>query len=262
MDRSILIRLSWGVAVCGGAVLSALLAHWLLGPGMLSAVLGAVVAVSFTFLLLERLWFAPRERDLQALYGQLRGGPLPDGVDPRIEAVSRQLIRYRSLTDKLAETGSLIAVSAAEVAFSCTALKQRVHAQVTSVNGIADSSARISATVQAAAQSSGEAVQSSRRTNQASHEGHDCVADALNHMEQMKQRMQQASMLMTSLESRAGEIQRITEVITGIAEQTNLLALNAAIEAARAGEQGRGFAVVGGAGRGGGPPAAGAPPPK
>ncbi|MCG5513156.1 methyl-accepting chemotaxis protein [Ectothiorhodospira shaposhnikovii] len=244
MDRSILIRLTWAAAVCGGAVVFALLMHWLMGPGLPAVMVGAVAAVAITFLLLERRWFAPRERDLQALYGQLQGGPMPDGVDPRIEAVSRQLNRYRNLTDKLAETGSLIAVSAAEVAFSCNALKQRVHAQVTSVNGIADSSTRISATVQAAAQSSGEAVASSRRTNQASHEGHECVADALRHMEQMKERMQQASALMTSLESRAGEIQRITEVITGIAEQTNLLALNAAIEAARAGEQGRGFAVV------------------
>ncbi|WP_090208255.1 methyl-accepting chemotaxis protein [Ectothiorhodospira magna] len=239
-----MIRLSWGLACCGAAVLSALLAYWLLGPGPVATVTGAVVAVVITLLVLWQVWFMPKERDLQTLYGQLQGIPLAEGTDPRIEAVARQLLRYRGLSDKLAETGALIAVSAAEVSFSCNTLKQRVHAQVTSMQGIADSSTRISATVQSAAERSGEAVASSRRTNQASEEGHHCVLDTLNHMEAMKQQMQEASSLMNNLENRAGEIQRITEVISGIAEQTNLLALNAAIEAARAGEQGRGFAVV------------------
>ena len=53
-----------------------------------------------------------------------------------------------------------------------------------------------------------------------------------------------AAQMIRSLESRATDISKITDVIKEIAAQTNLLALNAAIEAARAGEQGRGFAVV------------------
>jgi len=47
-----------------------------------------------------------------------------------------------------------------------------------------------------------------------------------------------------SLQTRAGEIGEVVNLIKDIAEQTNLLSLNAAIEAARAGEHGRGFAVV------------------
>lgn len=47
-----------------------------------------------------------------------------------------------------------------------------------------------------------------------------------------------------SLNTQAGKVTHILEIIRSVAEQTNLLALNAAIEAARAGESGRGFAVV------------------
>ncbi len=53
-----------------------------------------------------------------------------------------------------------------------------------------------------------------------------------------------SSEAVTSLSTRASEIDAIITLIKDIAEQTNLLALNAAIEAARAGEHGRGFAVV------------------
>ena len=46
------------------------------------------------------------------------------------------------------------------------------------------------------------------------------------------------------IETSAGRISRIVDVIESISFQTNILALNAAIEAARAGAAGRGFAVV------------------
>ena len=70
------------------------------------------------------------------------------------------------------------------------------------------------------------------------------VAEATREMTLIAEQATSAAQMIRSLESRATDISKITDVIKEIAAQTNLLALNAAIEAARAGEQGRGFAVV------------------
>ncbi|ANB01824.1 methyl-accepting chemotaxis protein [Ectothiorhodospira sp. BSL-9] len=243
MTQRILLMI--GLVVLAG--LLALILVWLMGPGPGAAILASMLATGGAVTLMDRLHVAPREQALETLYAQtLSRSPAPLTVteDPRSKVIAQALDRQRKLAGRLADTGSRIAVSAAEVSHASVILKQRVHSQVSTVNGIADASGQISATVQTSVESSEQAAESARLTNEASHAGHACVEDALSHMEEMKGRMEQASRLMSRLEGRAGEIQRITGVISGIAEQTNLLALNAAIEAARAGEQGRGFAVV------------------
>lgn len=64
--------------------------------------------------------------------------------------------------------------------------------------------------------------------------------------ESIRDVVQRSAASVQLLDSRMGEIDEITGLISDITTQTNLLALNAAIEAARAGEHGRGFAVVAG----------------
>lgn len=79
-----------------------------------------------------------------------------------------------------------------------------------------------------------------------SEDGQKLVEQTLQHMNLIKQVMNQSQEAALKLGERSKEIGGIINIISEIAEQTNLLALNAAIEAARVGEMGKGFAVVAG----------------
>lgn len=87
-------------------------------------------------------------------------------------------------------------------------------------------------------------LQNTVQATQAVEDGHTAISSSIQQMQQVKQTVEELSISVTGLGSKATEVTKVIDEITGIAEQTNLLALNAAIEAARAGEQGKGFAVV------------------
>ena len=74
--------------------------------------------------------------------------------------------------------------------------------------------------------------------------GNDVVYSAIDHMNNISNKVATSSQVVSVLGDKSKEIGSILSLISSIAQQTNLLALNAAIEAARAGEQGKGFAVV------------------
>lgn len=102
----------------------------------------------------------------------------------------------------------------------------------------------MSISVDSIARNANDAAQAATNATSASQQGKAVVEDTVSDIEALVKSMDEASAVVTQLQTDTNKVNVVLDVIKGIAEQTNLLALNAAIEAARAGEQGRGFAVV------------------
>lgn len=153
--------------------------------------------------------------------------------------------RQREAMTKLADdfeanVGSIVeAVSAAAVEMQSNAeamsgLAQRTSEQTTSVAESADIATTNTESVDAATRELGASIgEISQRVVEQTNLANEAASAASASDGQVK-----------DLASKAEEIGKVIELITGIAEQTNLLALNATIEAARAGDAGKGFAVV------------------
>ena len=92
--------------------------------------------------------------------------------------------------------------------------------------------------------SNNDMLASSRTVAELVTNGSNIVSEVSSQMNNIHAKIGQSSTIIRQMAEQAGNIQRVTAIITEISEQTNLLALNAAIEAARAGEHGLGFAVV------------------
>lgn len=216
--------------------------------GFFSSAVGIGAALAF----LRYRYIGPLNRFNMTLYDRLakvQGAQAPGmdaGEQQRPPAQECRHIIIQS-TDRLLETaetltdsGSGVAIAAAELSFTAEALTTQIEREAQGVDTIAESASRIEQIVDAA--SAAETLAEDARA--ASSRGLDALSAAAEQIRETNTQARATADSIGALNSKSEQIQQITAVISGIAEQTNLLALNAAIEAARAGEQGRGFAVV------------------
>ncbi|WP_457575040.1 methyl-accepting chemotaxis protein [Desulfolithobacter sp.] len=125
--------------------------------------------------------------------------------------------------DQSSEKANNVAAATEEMSSNMNSVAAACEEAATNVNIVAAAVGELSATVQRIATNTSEA--------------RDVTSEAVTLASSSSEKVD-------ALGRAAGEISKVTEVITEISEQTNLLALNATIEAARAGEAGKGFAVV------------------
>jgi ABC-type transport system substrate-binding protein len=123
-------------------------------------------------------------------------------------------------------------------------INQSVEVQMISIEKVVNEISNYSALAQEVCASTESSKQISGQTLNVANQGHDAVRSSIQAISDIGQSVVDAKGVVSTLESKAAQINTLLDVIKDIAGNTNLLSLNASIEAARAGEAGRGFAVV------------------
>jgi len=158
--------------------------------------------------------------------------------------LSRMLTAIRQMVGEISTKSAIVRQTAEGISTSSGQVAEASHRQADSTSSMAAAIEELTVSINHISELARDTEQYSSSAAQLAQGGEARVAEAAREMALISDQTSAAAGMIRSLESRANEISKITEVIKEIAAQTNLLALNAAIEAARAGEQGRGFAVV------------------
>jgi len=151
--------------------------------------------------------------------------------------MNRAMRQFFSVADLVRDSVQMVSANTATMVTAAEDVAMQAGTIATASEEMAATSADIARNCLYAAE---DAKTATTQTNA----GASLVMNSTRMMDNIAQRVNEASKTVAGLGDRSDQIGAIVNTIEDIADQTNLLALNAAIEAARAGEQGRGFSVV------------------
>jgi len=159
-------------------------------------------------------------------------------------AMGNMVQNLRNIVSQTTDIYTSIATSSSQLHATAEQIASGAEQVACQTQTVATASEEMSATSNDIAQNCHAAARNSQQASSAAETGAQVVAQTVEVMNRIAERVNATSRTVESLGERSDQIGAIVGTIEDIADQTNLLALNAAIEAARAGEQGRGFAVV------------------
>ena len=181
--------------------------------------------------------FAARDADLTAR--------IPDFTLPEFDSLSRNfnifLGQLHALIIKVAKLTNEVVAETKEIASASSEINSILLRQQSETEMIATAMTELTASAEEISRNANEAANSAQNANSSAQQTHTSVDEATRSVNTLAQKLDEASDVISKLESDVRNISGSLSIIQEIAEQTNLLALNAAIEAARAGEQGRGL---------------------
>ncbi len=164
-------------------------------------------------------------------------GELANTFNTMVSSLKKLLLKIREGSLQITSASHQIRASSDEQATGAAEQSASVAETTTTVEELANTASQI-------ADNTKSVVAIADASSKKAREGDLLMADALNGIEEAKEKVEAVAKKILSLGEKSQSIGNITKIIDSISDQTNLLALNAAIEAARAGEAGRGFAVV------------------
>jgi methyl-accepting chemotaxis protein len=167
-----------------------------------------------------------------------------DEIAQMAEAFNRFAEKVRSIVVQVSASTAQLGAAAEQMAAVTQETTQGVQQQQSETEQVATAMNEMTVTVQEVARHATEASGAAQSADNEAHAGKSVVEQTVASINVLATEIENATGVISKVESDSESIGAVLEVIRGVADQTNLLALNAAIEAARAGEQGRGFAVV------------------
>jgi methyl-accepting chemotaxis protein len=148
------------------------------------------------------------------------------------------------MASQIRETASSLSAAAAEIQAATTQQMASATEQDAAVTQTATTVEEVRTTVVQTAERAQMVADTARQSVEVSRSGQTSVADTVDGMQMIRQRVEDIAANILMLSERTQQIGEIIATVNEIADQSKLLALNASIEAARAGEEGKGFAVV------------------
>lgn len=231
----------------------------LLAVPLLPVSIMALAAMSTLYLLLYKKCNDPIQQGLELIVQRCHSSD--SDFNTNSENLNKHYLKYPLAKEALKKIDQLLhdfveiavflskatsenAISATEVSFSTSLLREKIETQTNEIGSVLGSSKEVSDASLEITLNSKQASETSQDAKSKTELGSKLLIEAVEKIGLIYEYTEKAHQQIELLNTNSNKIKEVTQVIEGIADQTNLLALNAAIEAARAGEMGRGFAVV------------------